>query len=412
MAIEIRYGEGESFHIEPGKEARVTDFSKLSPTALDDPAAAVAAALDHPLDFPALSESVVPGDQVVIALAADVPQSSVLLQGTIQSLLNTGRIEPEDITLLVSNRDEKTQADYMSALPASVASQIHFVRHVVDDPDQLAFLAASQDGQPIYLNRHLCDADVVIPVGVIQNEDSLGYLGVGGTLYPSFADRATQERFHAPSTSRHEALRRKRLAESTEVAWLLGIQLVIGLLPGQGDEILEVLAGEATAVSREGQRRSRVVWQHELSEPSMLVVAALEGGRGIQTWQHVARALYAAEPILAEAGTLILCTALRDRPGKSLRRLAQHKSAEEIQHDIQRDRCEDAQAASLLCRMRERTRIYLLSQLPAETVEDLGMGYVATAEDVSRLAAQADSCVLLGNADRHQLRLNPTGSPA
>ena len=59
----------------------------------------------------------------------------------------------------------------------------------------LAYLAASEGGQPILFNRLLTDADVVLPVGCMQREHSAGYFGIHTTIYPEYSDQHTQARF-------------------------------------------------------------------------------------------------------------------------------------------------------------------------------------------------------------------------
>ncbi len=43
-------------------------------------------------------------------------------------------------------------------------------------------------------------------------------------------------------------------------------------------------------------------------------------------------------------------------------------------------------------------QVYLLSRLEEEVVEELGVGHVATAAEIARLASHRGSCILLANA--------------
>ena len=67
-------------------------------------------------------------------------------------------------------------------------------------------------------------------------------------------------------------------------------------------------------------------------------------------------------------------------------------------HALRRDRSEDAVAAALLVTERLRVHVYLLSHLGSDIVEELGLGYVASGEEVERLSRQFENCILLGNA--------------
>jgi len=46
----------------------------------------------------------------------------------------------------------------------------------------------------------------------------------------------------------------------------------------------------------------------------------------------------------------------------------------------------------------ERVKVFLLSDLDEEAVEDLGVAHVGNTEQVERLSRQYASCILLGNA--------------
>ncbi len=77
-------------------------------------------------------------------------------------------------------------------------------------------------------------------------------------------------------------------------------------------------------------------------------------------------------------------------------------------HELNRDRSVDAVSASLLVEARQRNHIYLLSGLAVDAVEDLGLGYISSNEEISHLIQQFESCILLANA--HHAVLNADAS--
>ena len=44
-------------------------------------------------------------------------------------------------------------------------------------PAQIAYLASTSEGRRVYLNRQLTDADLVVPIGTLGYDASLGYRG-------------------------------------------------------------------------------------------------------------------------------------------------------------------------------------------------------------------------------------------
>jgi hypothetical protein len=99
-------------------------------------------------------------------------------------------------------------------------------------------------------------------------------------------------------------------------------------------------------------------------------------------------------------GTIVLCTDLQCAPGSALRRLAGYGEDARLPQRLQKERSEDAVSAALLLEHRQRQHIYLLSGLDESTVESLGVGYITHPAEIKHLSQQADSCILLADAQR------------
>ena len=164
-----------------------------------------------------------------------------------------------------------------------------------------------------------------------------------------------------------------------------------------------MLAGEVHSVARRGRQLYRAAWHHRVPQRASLVVAAIEGGPDQQTWENFARALDAASHAVGEDGSVVLCTDLQCRPGPALQRLAGGDDEATLWRLLQRERSPDAIAAVLLAQVLQRTKVYLVSGLDSDTVEELGLGYIADEEQLRRLAREHDSWVLLGSAERAAL---------
>ena len=175
----------------------------------------------------------------------------------------------------------------------------------------LSYLAADDKGDPIYINRHLVDADVVLPIGCMRLSSTPGYFGVNAAIYPTFSDTATIDRFRATDAdpSSDEVACRRRDAD--EIAWLLGVLLTIQVVPAAAGGVLHIVAGTADSVERRGAMLCKAAWEYEVPHRAPLVVAAIEGPDEQQTWENVGRAIAAASRVVADDGTI----ALSDRVG-------------------------------------------------------------------------------------------------
>jgi nickel-dependent lactate racemase len=397
MTQRLRYGSSSILDLEIHPDALIANCTRSGDTVVADPATAVAEALSKPMGYPPLTQAVVPGDRVVIAIDPDVPRWPRITAGVVQTLISAN-VNPSDIVVLTSN-NHQADATWRKDLPAG-ASELGFVTHDPLDKAGLCYLAASKQAEPIYLNRHLWDADVVIPVNLLRARGSLGYAGIHSGLFPTFSDEATRQRFRGPSSALSTADQKRRREEADEVDWLLGLQLTVQIVAGPGDSVLHVLAGLTKQVAERGRELVEAVWAQEVPRRAQLVVAAIEGGSGEQSWENFGRALFAASRVCVPDGTIVLCTDLQCTPGAALKRLAAYEEDARLRQRLQQERSEDAVSATLLLEHRQRQHIYLLSGLDESTVESLGVGYVTDPEEIKHLSRHADSCILLADAHR------------
>jgi len=126
-------------------------------------------------------------------------------------------------------------------------------------------------------------------------------------------------------------------------------------------------------------------------------VATLGGNRFQQTWTNVARAVAAAAQLVSDDGAIAICSELDEPPGPALAHFADSRDADEAMHDLGQHPSAEAQCAAELLFASERNKIYLISRLNDEQIEELGILPIH-ADQLSRLAGRYDSCILLANA--------------
>ncbi len=401
----LHYGVEASIRLELADGALVAECGRPRAARVEQPDGAVLDALAEPLNYPPLASATTPGDRVVVALAPSVPQGACISAAVVKALVAAG-VQADGITVLRTGEDARAgRGDPYPFLASSIGSRISLATHQPESRGQLAYLAANQRGEPILLSRALVDADVVIPVGCWHRRMSAGYYGVHTPIYPTFSDPRTLARFRAAETSRRWRLRHRALVrEASAVGWLLGVTFTVQVIPGPGEQILHVLAGEVSAVRRRARQLYHEEWHWTVDRPADLVVAALEGGPGQQTWWHVGRALDAARALVEPGGAIAICSALADPPGPAVRHLAAARSRREAIEHIRRQQMEDAIPAVQWARALSRAEVYLLSDLDPQLVEDLGAVPVEP-DGLDRLVRRRGSCILLANAAHASVRV-------
>jgi nickel-dependent lactate racemase len=399
MTPVLKYGAQESVRLDsPGTELLGhCGVPNIEP--LEDPAAAIVRALAQPLDYPPLGQSAVPGDRVVLAVGESVPHAAEIVAGVVRSLTD-GPVDPDGIGVLHTRAGPPGGPDDpCRLLPEEVRSRVASIAHDPSDRGNLAYLATTEEGHQIELNRALIDADLVLPIGCVRDGSVAGYHGIHSPVYPTFSDARTLARFHSPKMLDSRGRRQKRLVkEADEVGWLLGVTFTIQVIPGPGEGVLDVLAGEVSALRHYALRRYWAAWHRTVPRRAELVLASLEGGQGQQTWENLGRALAAGAALVEEGGALAVCCELAADRGPAVQCLTTSRTREEAVARIRDERPEDAVPAIQLAQALDHCSVYLLSRLEPSVVEDLDITPMADADEVSRLFSRHGSCILLANA--------------
>ncbi|WP_442483090.1 lactate racemase domain-containing protein [Aeoliella sp. SH292] len=363
--------------------------------AITDVIAATRAALESPLDFPPLSQAIVPGDQVAIAIGAGVREQANVVRGIVATLEQAGT-EPSAIQIVTGSVAEANTL--RGELDDLTAGGSVVVGHVASDDESLCFLAAV-DEEPLVISRQLFEADLVIPVGCGRPAKSRDARGPFESVFPRFADALTQRRYSqadaldAPTSG---AIRRQ---ETDQVGWLLGAAMVVEVVPARGGGVAQILAGAPEAVAREVAAACDREWACGVEQPARLVVATLAGGPDEQTWDNVARALHAAGMAAdADESSVAICTQLDTLPGETLHKLIATGGDLERAARLHSSQSDDAAAAWEIYKALCRGPVYFMSQLPPELVEDLGMTPIASAKELARLAERSETCIVLNEA--------------
>lgn len=395
----LRYGIDTSIRLELEREVTAVDCGVPPDPPLEELSGAVTTALEKPLEYPSLARCTTPGDRIVLALDRGLPRVDELVEAVIRSLLDSG-VGADGISVLGTREDiEAGRGDPCALLPEPLRDRIKLITHDPSDTQQMAYLAAAESGEPIVVNSALHEADLVLPIGCLRNHLCGGYFGIHTALFPDFSDGKTRSRFRSlAALDSGQPYKQKLVEEAEHVAWLLGINFTIQVVPSVDSSILHVLAGKSEAVSRMGRELYDLAWSRRVVQKAGLVVAAICGDAGQQTWENFGRATTAAACLVEEGGAIAVCCDLATSPGPAMQRLMGSRSRDAALRRIRKERPDDALPAAQLASALGRGKVYLLSRLDPEMVEALDITPIADGAELGRLARQHKSCILLENA--------------
>ncbi len=358
-------------------------------------------ALTNPLNFPSLAETVFAGDRIAISLQSGLPHAHEIVRCLVERLTQYG-IGPDDITVIVNpdlatelgmtqdeishasshQEDDESKTIMRTLGNATVAVKIHDATK----QSQLAYIAANQAGDPIYINRQIVDADVILP---IRFSSGAATNAITDGVYPEFSSTEVQQRFV-------ESNRKTNLAEIELANDALGAFFSIQIVAGPGGSIERILYGERKEVAHESTRLATAIWELDCPADSDIIVATIETTTGKTDWNDVIRAVICADQLSQEGSSIVLWTELDEPPGRQIRNAllslfddsgTRKKKWAELEHFVD---------------VLQRHPVYLKSRLERNEVEELGIGFVEGAADVNRIAEKGNKRILI--RDAHQCR--------
>lgn len=349
----------------------------------------------EPLGYPEITRCAVPGDRVVIAVDPETPFVADLIIEVCEQL----KLIPDEgvhMTLLLPHDPEAQDWKWLKdQLPVHLQEQLTFHIHNPAEKTSISYLASSANGERIYLNTLLTDADLIVSIGFIAFDSLLGFRGTSSSLYPIYSNTETLRDAHTqghPELSPNQQRVFRELVD--EVGWLLGTQFTVQVVPGTSKRPTAILSGLPDVVMERGRELVNETWRVTLDEHVDGVVLTIPGGP-LFGWKQLGAALEQASTLVPQGGRIVVIADLSEPQGPGATMLRRCQEPEDLLKPLRREPTVDAVEISQLIHALRRARVYLLSKLPTEVVEELGMIALADANELQRLVSTIPNCRII-----------------
>jgi nickel-dependent lactate racemase len=277
-------------------------------------------------------------------------------------------------------------------------------------PSQLAFLGYSSLGTPIWVDRTVVDADVVIGIGTIAPTPWGGWSGGAKIITPGVSGAETIRQNHsimmktAPGSLDNPGLR-----DREEIARIAGLDLLINVLVNLHGEITDLAAGETVTVHRRLVDTYRRYYQLKALEEVDIIITSLDRFKGYpqSAWYITADGcLPAAELIAAPEATVIAVGTCPEGVGGGAREYMRTAyTLEDLAYLL--PQCGAFGSSSLMfgthfAFQRERYNILaVVDGMSKAACADIGIGWAANVQDafyaaLSRHGSEAKVAVIAG----------------
>jgi nickel-dependent lactate racemase len=264
----------------------------------------------------------------------------------------------------------------------------------------LSYLATTKQGKRVYLNRSAIDADQLVILTGRRYDPLLGVAGCEGALFPGVSDEATIRdggNHLSLAVPGAEAWPTRR--EAAEVSWLLGAPFVVQIIEGEGEAIAHVVAGPVSSTS-EGQRLLDAIWHMHIPASVDTVVSAVSGESNRCGFAEMAAALACAARVVRSGGRIILLSESIPALGEGATILRQADEPQQALTMLAERNPPDRAAALQWATAAAQARLYILSGLPSETVEELFATPLESADQVQRLLRGDGTVLFLQDAHK------------
>jgi nickel-dependent lactate racemase len=312
-------GEPIDFEVPSGWTVIGVGEPKHAPP-LPDVRVAVQRALEHPVGAPSVTSLAASAEKAVVICDDQTRPTPAhqLLPGILDRLNSVG-IPDRRVTVVVGRGTHRrpTDAEVKAKVGGEVLDRVAVEVHDPDAKPALKYIGVSSRGTPIWINRTVAEADLIIGVGNVAPHYFAGYGGGGKIILPGVAGRETIVRNHVlirdPNTIQGKLEENIVYTDMREVARKAGLALKIDVVLNMANEVAGISAGEVGAEHKQGIEMFNAIYGFRPPRPADVTITCgypLESNL-IQS----NKAVMSADLVTKKGGIILLVSACYDGPG-------------------------------------------------------------------------------------------------
>ena len=366
---------------------------------LKDPLQIIQEKIKHPVGSPSLQQIVLEKSQggKICIVASDstrpVP-SHILLQAIIKELNNYGILDSQIIVLIATGLHRPSRdVERESILGKKLYERIECIDHVATDMKNLTSLGVSNNGIPIYINKHYLESEIKILTGYVEPHFFFGFSGGCKSIVPGIAGANTIQANHsaqliASDNSRFGIYQDNPMySNSMEITKLTGVDFIVNVCIDENHQITNVAAG-ALEVAHDNLVQYQLKKVFSPIKKLFDIVVCGNGGfpLDLNLYQAV-KSMAIGEMGVKNGGTIISVNECSDGVGigqdEFRNLLFSGMMPDEIYRKILNEEIilPDQWEIQVLTRILQKAEIYVVSELRENELGNIGLKYAQTVEN-------------------------------
>jgi nickel-dependent lactate racemase len=314
--------------------------------ALADTAAALDAALDHPIGSEPLA-GLAAGKKTAAISVCDITRPApnrITLPPLLRRLHEAG-IPVEGITILIATGLHRaaTEDEVRSIVGPEIAAAYRVVSHHARALEEHRPLGSTRRGTPVYIDERFIAADLHITLGFIEQHLMLGFSGGRKLVAPGLAAQETIKVLHSPRFMREPLATEGSIAgnplhaELLEIARMARHDFILDVTLTQDRQISGIFAGDPVKAHAGGVEFLVAHCLEKLEEPVDAAITSAAGYPLDLTFYQATKGITAAQHIVKPGGRILVVGECAEGVGSPefARMLADVKGYESYLDEIQ-----------------------------------------------------------------------------
>ena len=363
-------------------------------------------ALNHPIGTPRLEEMLRSDQQIAIVIddiARPTPIARIL--PFIFDRISQAGVPDDRVIIIIALGTHRpmTPGEIRARVGSSIFQRVRIENHNFEDYNQLVYLGQSSDRTPVWINRHVKEADFRIGIGNIVPHCAAGWSGGGKIIYPGVAGAQTVDGFHGVFGT---DLRNRLGADDTPIrndiehfVDFVGLEFILNTILSGDGIIYQAVAGNFRLSHRKGVEYAREVYAVSTRVTADIVLVSSYPA-DVDFWQ-AGKAVYTGERVLRDGGTMILLTPCPEGIAQNHNLLDYMRfGSTELLSQLKNFQVKDRAAAAAALRLglvTQRVKVIAVSEgLREKDAVGLGFGYARNLQQAvdDTLAVYGDDCKL------------------